>query len=299
MKRLLSEEKYRELRCCIERVHPLVHCITNYVTVNDCANALYAVGARPVMSHAPEESAEISLGSSALVLNLGATEYYESMKLSLTAVRETGIPVVLDPVGVAASSYRRGFCLSLLREYGISVLRGNPSELKALIRECGTAAGVDSGEDSAEEWGEEEWQGQLSSFSERYGLTVLRSGAADLIYGSGESRLLRGGSSWMTAVSGCGCMESVLIGAFLAAEKKLRGEGANMAAAAAMASECMGRAGEIAEKEVIKRGEGLGSYRIRLLDALSLSRFYGISQQTAVGSADPAAACALCSVSLI
>ena len=109
----------------IQRTAPLVHSITNYVTVNDCANALLAIGARPVMSHDPREAAEITRGSQALELNLGATEYLDAMFLSGQAAREKGIPRVIDPVGISGSTFRREALHRMLSELQPTAIRGN------------------------------------------------------------------------------------------------------------------------------------------------------------------------------
>ena len=109
-----------EAAALVRARQPLVHLLTNYVTVTDCVNALLAVGARAICSHAPEEAAQVTRGADALVCNLGGTEYYGAMELSFAAAMEKGIPIVIDPVGCGASSHRREMCLRLVDEYAQS-----------------------------------------------------------------------------------------------------------------------------------------------------------------------------------
>ncbi len=133
----------------VESTAPLVHSITNYVTVNDCANALLAIGARPVMSHDPREAAEITRGSQALELNLGATEYIDAMFLSGQAALEKGIPRVIDPVGISGSTFRRETLRRMITELQPTAIRGNYSEIHALLANAGTGTGVDAVTDAA------------------------------------------------------------------------------------------------------------------------------------------------------
>lgn len=273
----------------------LVHCITNYVTVNDCANALLAVGARPVMSHAPQEAMEITGGSDALVLNLGATEYYDAMELSLVEAGRRGIPVVLDPVGVSASSFRRAFCRRLLRDYGVTVLKGNRSEVLALMENRSTAAGVDAEYmDGAEreetlrcdvcreevlrsDTGREDelrretaWEEAMKKFAAKLRCVVVCSGEEDLITDGNLLRRVKAGTPMLGRLTGTGCMSACLIGAFLAGA----GWDAELVDVCSSAMELMGRAGEKALSR-LGPGEGLGTYHIKLLDALTLSQDAG------------------------
>ena len=113
--------------------HPLVHMITNYVTVTDCVNAVLAIGGRGICSHAPQEAASVTKGADALVLNLGGTEFYDAMELSAIQALKSGIPLVIDPVGCAASDFRREKCLEFTLKYHPAAIRGNYAEIEALI----------------------------------------------------------------------------------------------------------------------------------------------------------------------
>ena len=123
---------------------PIIHCITNAVTVNDCANVLLAVGASPTMAHHPLEVAEIVEGADALVCNFGAIEDYEAMLTAGQKAAELGKPVVVDPVGVSGSGYRREKCLDFIKNIHPSCIRGNYSEIRALLGNCSTVTGVDA-----------------------------------------------------------------------------------------------------------------------------------------------------------
>ena len=252
----------------IRAFRPLVHCITNYVTVNDCANALLAVGARAVMSHAPEEAAEVTGGADALVLNLGGTEYMDAMFLSGQAARQKGIPLVLDPVGAGGSSYRRMQAARLLRECQVSTVRGNAAELCALATGQAGVAGVDSALPGAEDTDGKALEKLLSGLSKEQNCTAIASGAVDRVTDGKQLYRIGGGSPYMTRVTGTGCMASALLGAFLAGGRHL-GCPDVLSAAAGMAY--MALAGAHAAEELERQGRrGTGSYHIFLMDALSV-----------------------------
>ncbi len=268
----------------IQEIRPLVHCITNYVTVNDCANALLAVCGRPVMSHAPEEAAEITAASAALVLNMGATEYVPSMLMSGKQAMESGIPCILDPVGVPGSSYRRRLCGEWLTQIRPSVIRGNASEIWSLIEQQAGEAGVDAEFSAVEHEGSRPdspaWIRKCSDFSERFRCVLVISGKTDLVSGDGLNFHVDNGSSLMNGVTGRGTMASALLGAFLAAGRALS---LPDALSAAIGTGCMGAAGEYAYRICAEgfsgnRAEsskesgcriGTGSFHVRLLDSLS------------------------------
>lgn len=225
----------KELSDKIREYRPLIHSITNYVTVNDCANALLAIGARPVMSHAPEEAAEITSGSDGLELNLGATEYFESMLLSAYEARDKGIPVVVDPVGVSGSTHRREFLKKLIENCYPTVIRGNRSEILAIIRDEKTETGVDSVKlesDASDEDILSEMQCYCRMQKQRYdisgaghGLILVCSGSKDLIASQDAAVSISGGSTEMAWVTGTGCMSSVIMAAFISgARLEDRGE---------------------------------------------------------------------------
>ena len=145
----LMIEEMREKAAAIwkrmQQKAPLVHCITNIVTVNDCANILLAAGARPTMAHHEAEVQEVTGGCEALVCNLGATENYHAMELAAAESIKEKHPVIIDPVGAGGSSFRREQIEKLLSYGNIAAIRGNASEMRAVFENCRTVTGVDVG----------------------------------------------------------------------------------------------------------------------------------------------------------
>ena len=287
----------KELSDKIREYRPLIHSITNYVTVNDCANALLAIGARPVMSHAPEEAAEITSGSDGLELNLGATEYYESMLLSGREADSSGIPIIIDPVGVSGSSYRRNFLKRLIECCHPVAVRGNRSEILAMIRDEKTETGVDSVRFDAD-YSDVEIISMMQEFCRKrkeeyiasgvsHELILVCSGKTDLIACSDKSVIAEGGSSEMSGVTGTGCMSSVILAAFISGGRMYMREEKNSLKdndircmdfdSAVSAVKYVDAAAERAEanlrylrkKETLPFGTyGTGSYRVLFIDQL-------------------------------
>ena len=277
----------------VQRTAPLVHSITNYVTVNDCANALLAIGARPVMSHDPREAAEITRGSQALELNLGATEYIDAMFLSGQAAREKGIPRVIDPVGISGSTFRRETLHRMIAELQPTAIRGNYSEIHALLANAGTGTGVDAVVDAAHPAlsgdalarGMQDYLRTLS-----FPMILVASGREDIIASRDALCFVKNGSPRMSRVTGTGCMATELLAAFLAVasgeevktlQRRTAGEEATFRAAV-LATAFMGIAGEIAE-ETAPRGSG--SYHIALIDALSTMTAEDVAGRISLGEA--------------
>lgn len=242
----------------LRRENPLVHFITNYVTVNDVANAALAVGASPVMADALEEAAEITGIAGALVLNIG-TLNSRTVASMLAAGKEAGrlgLPVVLDPVGAGASALRTETALELLTALNIAVLRGNLSEIRCVAGFGSTTKGVDAAE------GDEGADGGAAAraAAEKFGCVAAVTGAVDTISDGKRTVRIQNGHPLMKKVTGTGCMAAGLIGAFA-------GAGADPFTAAAAGIASMGIAGELAFE---KAGAlGTGSFRAALLDALS------------------------------
>ena len=253
------------LQRCFEALRParpMVHCITNSVTINDCANVLLAAGARPIMADDPEESAEITAACRALVLNLGmlSPRKLEAMVKSGHQANRMGIPVVLDPVGAGASRLRTETALRLLRDVQFSVIRGNLSEIETLARGHGTTYGVDSA-DRVTPGNLDACCALVRAFARRTGAVVALSGAVDLVSDGERVYCIRNGHPMMGLVTGTGCQLSCLAGAFAAANPDRPLE----AAAAAVCA--MGLCGEIAHDRLGPL-DGSGSYRTYLMDAV-------------------------------
>ncbi len=238
----------------IRSANPLVHNITNHVVMNITANALLALGASPVMAHAKEEVADMTRIAGALVLNIGtlSPSWVESMHLSLQTARENGKPVVLDPVGAGATSYRTETARTLLDTGGVNVLRGNASEILALTPAGGQTKGVDS-TDKADHAID-----AIRSLAKKYNLVVSVSGKTDHIVTSDRHIRVRNGTVLMSRITGMGCVASAFTGAFCAVND-------DPLHAAAHAMAILGIAGEIAEMN----STGPGSLQIALLDTLT------------------------------
>jgi len=232
---------------------PLVHNITNYVVMNNTANALLALGASPAMVHALEEVEDFVAISSSLVVNIGTLSpaWVTAMQRAAVRASERGIPWVLDPVGAGATAYRTDTARALLA-LRPTVLRGNASEILAVAGDDGATKGVDStaASDAALD--------AATRLAHRYGCTVAITGAIDLV--TDGARIVRCGNGHplMTRVTGLGCSVSALTGACVAVES-------DPVHAAASALVLAGVAGELAAE----RARGPGSLQVELLDALS------------------------------
>jgi hydroxyethylthiazole kinase len=236
---------------------PVVHNITNYVVMNTTANALLAVGASPVMAHAPREMEEMVGIARALVLNIGTLSdpWIEAMVLAGRAAKQRGLPIVLDPVGAGATTYRTETARRLLEEVGPTIVRGNASEIRALRSGAGATRGVDSVH------GTDEALDAARALSRAFDCVVSVSGAVDVIVQSrpvDAVARVRNGVPLMTRVTGMGCTASALTGAFAAVA------GTPFAGATA-AMAVLGVAGDVAAE----RAAGPGSFQVALLDALA------------------------------
>jgi len=248
-----------ELLGQLRKSKPLVHSITNYVTVNDCANIILAIGASPVMADDIEEAADITAISSALVLNIGTLNKrtVESMLAAGKRANELGIPVVFDPVGAGASKLRNETTQTILSEVKVSVIRGNMSELCFVAGLGSNTKGVDAADEDISSGNARKI---ASIAANRYNCTAAVTGAIDIITDGKRIAAVSNGHRLLSDVTGTGCMTTALVGAFCGA-----GNDTFVAAAAGIAA--MGIAGEIAYE---KAGEsGTGSFHIAIIDAVS------------------------------
>ena len=251
---------YPDIPSVRERVRasrPLIHCITNPISINQCANTVLAAGARPIMAEHPREAAEITSSASALMLNLGniTDARMESMRIAAKTACEHGIPVVLDLVGISCSSMRREYAGELLAEAPAAVIKGNYSEVYALSEDTYRTAGVDAEETVSEDMIIRGIRGQ----AEKYHCTVLASGKKDIISDGSRTLIIDNGSPQLAAVTGTGCMLGALCAAYVSAGKTQALE------AAAAACAVLGIAGEKAETTL-----GSGTFMVRLFDQLSV-----------------------------
>ena len=245
----------------VRQQKPLIHHLTNYVTVNDCANIVLAIGASPIMADDIAEAADITRISSALVLNIGTlnTRTVSSMLASGKAANEAGIPVVLDPVGAGASALRNETTQMLIDEVKLSVLRGNLSEIRFISGLASNTKGVDAAEEDMRDGLESSVQ-MAKALAQKLQCTVAITGAVDIVTDGARVALIHNGHAKLSSITGTGCMCSSLVGAYCGA-----GSDAFVAAAAGIAS--MGIAGEIAYERAGQIGNG--SYHMAILDAIS------------------------------
>lgn len=255
-----------DFAACLRAVRdtaPLVQCITNFVTVNDCANIILAAGGSPTMAHDIREVEEAVAGVNALVCNLGAIGDVEAMLLAGKKANELGIPVVLDPVAAGVTTLRREASARLLSDLRFAVIRGNASEIKALAGGGSGGSGVDvSAADAVTEENLSQTVELARGLARRTGTVAAVSGAVDIVTDGEETILLRGGCPTMARITGSGCMLTALTGAFCAASP-----GRPLAAAAA-AMAAMGVAGEAAEARRLQNGTGNATFRNDLIDAV-------------------------------
>ena len=244
---------------------PLVHSITNNVTINDCANIILAAGGTAIMAQDEREVEEITAHSDALVLNMGALRAQEAMLLAAREAKRLGHPVVLDPVAAGASRLRSEMCSRLLADGLVSVIRGNASEIRALAAGEEQASGVEANAiDRVTEQNLTESTEWLAEFSRKTGTVVMLTGKIDLITDGNRTAVLRGGSELMSRITGAGCMLTSLTAAYCGANPNTLFE------AVAAASGVMKVCGTLAERRVREEMEGTASFRTRLIDAVSL-----------------------------
>lgn len=242
----------------VRRKAPLIHNITNYVTVNDCANACLAIGASPIMADDITEVEEITAASSALVLNIGTLN--QRTKASMIAAgkraNELQIPVILDPVGAGASVLRNQTILEILSQIKIDVLRGNLSEVSFVAGQNASAKGVDAAASDLQYNATE----IAKMVAKKFSCTVVVTGKIDTISDGDRFVKIANGHEMLSKVTGTGCMSSALVGCFC-------GAAVNFYAAAVVGIAAMGIAGEIAYE---KAGtDGIGSFHMKLMDAIS------------------------------
>lgn len=236
----------------LRKTAPLVHSITNYVVMNNTANALLAVGASPIMAHAQKEVADMVGIVHALVVNIGTLDEYwvESMSLASQRALELGKPWVLDPVGAGATPYRNE-TLSHLIGFKPTVIRGNASEILSLANVAVASRGVDSSNRS------EEAVDAGKQLASQLGCVVCISGATDYVIDPYRVARIANGHEWMPKITGMGCTASVMVGAFLGVEK-------DPFEATLSAMTVMGVAGELAAQQAA----GPGSLQMHFYDAL-------------------------------
>jgi hydroxyethylthiazole kinase len=250
----------------VNKTTPLVHCITNYVTVNDVANTLLACGGSPIMADDEKEVEEITSICTALTINIGTLNErtIKSMRKAGKKANEISHPIVLDPVGAGASMLRTKTTFDLLENVKFTVIRGNISEIKTVYIGSGTTQGVDADvKDVVTDNNLEEAVSFAKKLSERTGAVIAITGAIDIVANSESAYIIRNGHSMMSKITGTGCMLSGMIAAYVGANQ----DQPLLATAAAVCT--MGLAGELAYKRVVKENGGSSTLRSYIIDEIS------------------------------
>ena len=244
-------QKIQELSERVRKNKPLVHHITNWVTIYDCANITRAFGALPVMAHAIEESPDMVKIASALVLNIGTLTptLIESMLAAGKSANENGIPIVLDAVGVGATKLRNDKAFELLDNIKVNIIKGNSSEIARLTGADVMTKGVEATKVEAD------LIEIAKNLSKQYNTVSVITGEEDIITDGKKVFLVRNGHKMMGSIVGTGCMAASVIGAFAGVEK-------DYALAAASALVCFGIAGELAAPD----SNGPGSFKGNFYD---------------------------------
>lgn len=248
---------------------PLTQCITNFVTVNDCANAILALGGSPIMADDPQEVEEIVNIANALVINIGTVrkEQIEAMKLSSAQANKTNTPITIDPVGVGISKVRNDTTLDLIENYDVAAIRGNITEIKTIskliniIDDTNTANGVDVCDDDVITEENLKLNGEIiAKTAEKLNTVILASGPIDILSDGKTTIAIYGGDEMMPLITGSGCMLSSLVGSCAGAVDPFNGT--------LLAILAMNKAGEKARAKVDENNLGTGSFRTFLIDAL-------------------------------
>ncbi|MDR0597814.1 MAG: hydroxyethylthiazole kinase [Treponema sp.] len=255
-----DSENYAALTGRVREKKPLIHHITNYVTVNDCANITLAIGASPIMADAIGEAADIAAMANALVLNMGTLNerVIPSMLAAGKSANRQGAPVVFDPVGAGASKLRNETVETLLGEIRMSVIRGNISEMRFVAGLRADTRGVDA---SSKDTLETDALETAKIVAARFQCVAAVTGKTDIVTDGARSVFIENGHSMLSGLTGTGCMCASLIGSFCGVS-----DSAFDATVAALL--VMGIAGEIAFERAGQKGNG--SFRAALHDAVSM-----------------------------
>ena len=249
-------EKLIEIFNSIKTVHPYVHHITNGVTMTDCANITLAAGGSPAMAHSIHEVADMVANMHALVLNTGTPDEFqlEAMLIAGKKANELGIPIVLDPVAVGATPYRKKINAQLMEEINFTVIRGNASEIMTLT-------GVSSGRgvDAMGDVGFDEEK--VMALAHLKKTVIAASGAVDFITDGKQKAYCHNGIPMLSEITGTGCMSASVMGVCISASD-------DTFESVLLAAVMMGLAGEVAFAEVEKKRQ-LGTFHMKLLDAMS------------------------------
>lgn len=245
---------------------PIVHCITNYVTVNDCANAILAINGSPIMADDINEVAEITTICNSLVINIGTLNErtVASMIEAGKMANQLNHPVILDPVGAGASKFRTDTAKQLLKEIKFQVIRGNISEIKALATDLSSTLGVDANiSDLVTSDNLQSTIDFAKKFSQETGAVIAITGAIDIVANKDKAYAIYNGCAMMSRITGTGCMLSAILGATNAVGQN------DPLTTTAYTIAMMGYCGQIADQKVRNENSGTSSFRMYLIDVLS------------------------------
>ena len=259
----------------LRSIRPIVHCLTNYVTVNDCANALLAVGGSPIMADEIEEMRDIVSLSSAIVINIGTlnSTKVKSMIVAGKMANSLGKPVILDPVGVGASDFRKEVVKTFLKEIKFTAIRGNASEIRTLLDFSTKVGGVDASiDDKINENSISSMANIALSVSKNTSSVIAVTGEKDIIAFEDKYAVISNGVPQMGNITGTGCMLSAISGAFLCA--------GNAFDAVIASVSTMGICGERAYAKT--ENLGTGSMRVNLIDELSKINDFTLEKESQI-----------------
>lgn len=266
----------------IKEKNALTHCITNSVTINDCANAILAIGGSPFMAEDAEELEEVVTIADVLVINIGklSKSQIKAMKISCETADKTNTPIILDPVGVGVTKLRNRTTIDLIENYNITAIRGNISEIKAIAKLSGildennTAKGVDVNADDIITKENLKANGELiATLASKLNTVILASGPIDILTDGETTIAIDNGDDMMPLITGSGCMLSSIVGSCIGGSNPLEGT--------LIAILAMNIAGEKARAKVDERNEGTGSFRTYLIDYL-----YKIDSETLINKSN-------------
>ncbi len=247
-------DKINEIRGLIKKERPLIHCITNPISINQCANTVLAVGGSPIMAEHPKEVGEITDAAKALVINLGniTDVRMKSMMISAKTAGKKNIPFVLDMVGVACSDLRRKYALRLINRFKPTVIKGNYSEINAFYNFSYKSSGIDS------ELKDTDTISKVAvKLAIKYKTIVLASGKVDVVTNGERIFYIKNGTSQLADITGTGCMLGVMCGCCLAVSPNISG--------VITACSILGICGELAD--TYKHN---GSFFVKLMDSISV-----------------------------
>ena len=253
----------------IKEKNALTHCITNSVTINDCANAVLAIGGSPFMAEDAEELEEVVTIADVLVINIGklSKDQIEAMKISCETADKTNTPIILDPVGVGVTELINKTTVDLIKNHNITAIRGNISEIKAIAKlfgvldESNTAKGVDvNAEDVITEENLKANGNLICELASKLNTVILASGPIDILTDGETTIAIDNGDDMMPLITGSGCMLSSIVGSCIGGSNPLEGS--------LVAILAMNIAGEKARAKVEEKDEGTGSFRTYLIDYL-------------------------------